>query len=508
MAGHAPMTRSSVPPSFDQYPRLVQRLLGVPVSLVTLVDEERQSFLGMAGLGEPFCTTRETPLNMSICKHVVHDAAPVVISDTSEDPRLATNPLISSLPIGAYAGWPLQDGGGDVVGALCAIDVAARDWTRDDLSVLEDLATGCSAELRVLTAQKNDSEHLALTIVNSVDVALAFYNLDNRLLLANDGALRLARLAGFRLDEPPYGGPHVRRADNVEVVPLVEQVVVRALAGERGRRQLEWMGRPGDEVAVEASTQTVERADGSRWGTLIVFHDVTRPALELRTKDDFIATTSHELRTPLTSILGYVELLAEANTPVDDFTVSALEVVKRNAEHLRERIGQLLQTAQGAGERGTVVRVDLSVLAARVVATLGEPARRLGVDVQVAAGSHAWADVDADRMEQVVENLVANAVKYSEGGSLVLVTVRQQDGSVLLTVADEGVGMSAQEIEQAFDAYWRAPAAWHGTAGGNGIGLSLVERIVSAHAGEIDVMSEPGRGTTIEVRLPGAPRVS
>ena len=77
MAGHAPMTRSSVPPSFDQYPRLVQRLLGVPVSLVTLVDEERQSFLGMAGLGEPFCTTRETPLNMSICKHVVHDAAPL-----------------------------------------------------------------------------------------------------------------------------------------------------------------------------------------------------------------------------------------------------------------------------------------------------------------------------------------------------------------------------------------------------------------------------------------------
>lgn len=506
MGGYASLTHPVAARSFDHYPRLVRRLLDVPVSLVTLVDGERQFFPGMVGLDEPLRTARETPLTLSICKYVVYDKAPVVIDDAARDPRLTTNPIISSLPVGAYAGWPLRDLAGVVVGALCAIDVGARHWTPEHLSVLEDLAVGCSAELQVLAVQKNDSDHLARTIVNSLDVAIAFYDLDARLLLANDGATRLAHLGGFRLDEPPFGGPYVRRGASGEAVLPADQVVARALAGDRGRRQVEWMGRPGAEVAVEASALTVNRSDGSPWGILIVFHDVTGPASRLRTKNDFIATTSHELRTPLTSILGYVELLADAIAPTNDFTTSALEVVKRNADHLKDRVERLLQAAEGTEDPGNRARIDLGRLAARVVATLRETARQAGVDLQVATELPAWTNVDEDRMEQVIENLVVNAVKYSAGASLVQVAVRQEAGSVLLTVTDGGLGMTPDEIEQAFDTYWRAPGAWQSRTGGSGIGLSLVKQIVSAHDGAIDVQSKPGHGTTIEVRLPSAPK--
>ncbi|WP_309648538.1 SpoIIE family protein phosphatase [Nocardioides sp.] len=134
-------------PTFDHYARLVRRLLHVPIGLVSLVEPDRQVFRGAAGLPGPLDEVRETPLSHSFCQYVVKDASPLVISDARLDARLAGNLAIEELDVIAYAGWPLTDVRGEVIGSLCAIDSTPRTWTPEDLATLEDLAAACSAEL-------------------------------------------------------------------------------------------------------------------------------------------------------------------------------------------------------------------------------------------------------------------------------------------------------------------------------------------------------------------------
>ena len=133
--------------ALDRYARLVRRVVGVPVGLVTLVGPDRQRFVGEDGLAEPWASARETPLSHSFCRWVVADRRPLVLADARLDERLRGNFAIPELGVVAYAGWPLTDHTGRLVGSLCAIDHEPRSWTDDELAALGDLAAACSSEL-------------------------------------------------------------------------------------------------------------------------------------------------------------------------------------------------------------------------------------------------------------------------------------------------------------------------------------------------------------------------
>jgi len=136
-------------PAFERFVRLVRRQLGVTVALVSLVDAHGQVFPGALGLPEPWQTTRRTPLTHSFCQHVVLSQQPLVITDARDDDRVRDNLAIRDLSVVAYAGMPLVDADGLVVGSLCAIDSRPREWSADDLAVLADLAEACSSELHL-----------------------------------------------------------------------------------------------------------------------------------------------------------------------------------------------------------------------------------------------------------------------------------------------------------------------------------------------------------------------
>ncbi len=139
-------------PAFDRFARMVTRQLGVPVGLVSLVDDERQIFPGQVGLPVPWCDVRETPLSHSFCQHVVASGEPLVIEDARREPLLADNLAITDLDVIAYAGMPLTDGSGNVLGSLCAISDQPRVWSAADLGFLADLAATCSSELHLRIA--------------------------------------------------------------------------------------------------------------------------------------------------------------------------------------------------------------------------------------------------------------------------------------------------------------------------------------------------------------------
>lgn len=145
---------------FDRLTRLVSRVLGVPVSLVSLVDSDRQFFKSQVGLAEPWASERQTPLSHSFCQHVVTRQAPLVVGDARADPLVCDNLAIPDLGVAAYLGVPLRTPEGHVLGSLCAIDTVPREWSESDLLTLQDVAHAAMGEvaLRAEIARRAASE--------------------------------------------------------------------------------------------------------------------------------------------------------------------------------------------------------------------------------------------------------------------------------------------------------------------------------------------------------------
>ena len=161
--------------SFDRYARMVRRALDVPVALVSLVDEDLQVFIGAEGLAPAYDEVRETPLTHSFCQWVVHDQAPVVTDDARLDARLRDNLAIPDLGVVAYAGHPIRDHTGRIIGSLCAIDPEPRAWDEASLAALEDLAAACSTEIaqRGLRAEATRAGREALSRRSAALLALS-----------------------------------------------------------------------------------------------------------------------------------------------------------------------------------------------------------------------------------------------------------------------------------------------------------------------------------------------
>ena len=134
--------------SFDRLTELAAQLLEAPVSLVTLVDADRQFFLSSSGLPEPVRSVRQTPIELSICQHAVAAGRPLIVGDTRADPVLTDNPAVRELGVAAYAGIPLL-AEGHAVGTLCVLDFVTRDWTGDQLAILAHLADITMDEMRL-----------------------------------------------------------------------------------------------------------------------------------------------------------------------------------------------------------------------------------------------------------------------------------------------------------------------------------------------------------------------
>jgi|SRR6478735_38804 len=224
----------------------------------------------------------------------------------------------------------------------------------------------------------------------------------------------------------------------------------------------------------------------------------------LRVKGEFVALVSHELRTPLTSIVGYAQLL-EDDPGITPRGREQLVIMQRNAQRLQRLIADLLETAQrdrGVPMSLSVTSTDLAEIVRQAVEASRPAADSLGVELGLVAPEALSASVDPQRISQVVDNLLTNAVKYSERGGRVDVRLEDDLDHVELTVTDTGIGISAVDREQLFTPFFRTDDAARRAAAGAGLGLSITRDIVTGHGGTIEVESEPGCGSVFRVRLP------
>jgi two-component system phosphate regulon sensor histidine kinase PhoR len=263
---------------------------------------------------------------------------------------------------------------------------------------------------------------------------------------------------------------------------------------------------PGmEERWVEVNAAAVLDRDGIQRGAILVFHDLTRIKQLERTRQEFVANVSHELRTPLSLIKGFVETLLEGAKNDPEKATRFLQTIEKHTDRLTFLIEDLLTISRL--ESGQIIMnlhpVDLHEETQRVAEDLKSRAdgKQVTFDNQVPEGLRAHAD--ADRLQQVLFNLIENAIKYGRpSGRVVIGGSAIGDGKVELWVRDDGPGIPAEARERVFERFYRVDRARSRETGGTGLGLSIVKHIVQAHGGEVWLKSELGEGTTFHFTLP------
>ena len=259
-----------------------------------------------------------------------------------------------------------------------------------------------------------------------------------------------------------------------------------------------------------------ERSAPEAEGALGVFIDVTRLERLEQVRQEFLSNVSHELRTPLTAMLAFIETL-EAGA-IDDKEASQrfLSIIRRNAVRMHELIDDTLELS--AIESGNVkLRAELIELAPNVndvIASLAAKASAQGVVVSNAVARDAMVYADARRLEQMLTNLVENAIKFNRENGTVTISYEEDEVAGLkdrstvarrrsrIMVQDSGEGIPAQHLERLFERFYRADRARSRELGGTGLGLAIVKHLARAHGGEVTVTSEVGKGSTFTIELP------
>lgn len=330
-------------------------------------------------------------------------------------------------------------------------------------------------------------------------------------------------LSDFSL--PSYGGIAALEAAR-EHAPDAPFIFVSGAIGEelaidtmrRGatdyvlKSRLERLGPAVHRALAEAETRRLrEHAERER-DRLLVAERQAREAAEAanRMKDDFLALVSHELRTPLNAILGWATLLSAARSdghPLDDDKVDrALSTIVRNAQVQSRIIEDILDISRIVSGKLNLkigaARVDTFVMAAVEAVRPAAAAKRLELDVHVASDAGEIV-ADADRLQQVVWNLVTNAVKFTGPGGVVRLSARRVGDALTIEVADTGNGIEPALLPYVFERFRQGDASKTRRHGGLGLGLAIVRHLVEMHGGTVAAASDgPGRGASFTVSLP------
>ncbi|MBT2660520.1 two-component system histidine kinase PnpS [Bacillus sp. ISL-45] len=239
-------------------------------------------------------------------------------------------------------------------------------------------------------------------------------------------------------------------------------------------------------------------------GILLVFHDITELKKLEQIRKDFVANVSHELKTPITSIKGFSETLLDGAMN-DKATLEAfLAIILKESDRLQVLIQELLDLSkiEQQGFRLTLGKVDLVKESNEVIEILKGKAAQKDILLKLGQTSdNAVIEGDADRLKQVLINLVSNAITYTPNGGTVVISLSVQEDSVSIVVKDSGIGIEKSEITRIFERFYRVDRARSRNSGGTGLGLAIVKHIVEAHKGHIEVDSQIGKGTTFTIKL-------
>jgi signal transduction histidine kinase len=267
--------------------------------------------------------------------------------------------------------------------------------------------------------------------------------------------------------------------------------------------------KDGKLVDVTVTVSPIKDGDGTVIGCSSITRDITeRKRIQEeadRLKDEVFATVSHELRTPLTSIIGYTDLLLAGDAgKLTEQQRRFLEITERNAKRQLRLVGDMLFVSKAeAGEfKIELGRADIDAIASGCVEAARPAAEQRGIELSYSGAPTPECDADSDRIAQLADNLISNAIKFTPEGGQVRVDLSVSGREIVLEVANTGSYILPQDRERLFDRFYRSSSACEEAVQGVGLGLTIAEAIVRAHGGSIEVESQVQTGTVFRARLP------
>ena len=239
-------------------------------------------------------------------------------------------------------------------------------------------------------------------------------------------------------------------------------------------------------------------------GAIGIFYDISQIERLENVRQEFLSNISHELRTPLTSILAFVETLEDGAIEDEDNNLRFLGVIRRNAERMHHLINDILELSSIESGKITIEpkRSNLPHLTDEVFTNLSSKAAEKQITLVNEVPKETFVFADAVRLEQMLTNLIDNAVKFNREGGQVRVAHAEENGSDVISVADTGEGISSDHLQRIFERFYRTDRARSREIGGTGLGLAIVKHLARLHGGEISVASTPGKGSVFSIELP------
>ncbi len=404
-----------------------------------------------------------------------------------------------------------------------AIRIASGDYgrpvpvtSRDELGELARAVNYMAEEIEHYVGEIQEQKRRLEAVLEASPEALVATDTDERVTMANPAAVGILGIhpgeSGRTLEELGVRAEIIACARNAAVEGFATKEVESgdkiywAYAARMGRSETP---EEKDE-ARNGSTGNGSTGNGSDdSGVILAVRDITEHRSLERSKTAFLSDVSHELRTPLTTIQSAVSLLERAEERLDPLEHRALELAEGELVRIRGMVEELLTLAQMDSWQYSLKleATDLSRIIESAIDSVEVKAGRFGIEVHLYDAA-VQCTCDAQKLYQVFLNLLDNAVKYSESGARVDITVGEDKAEHIVRIKDTGLGIPEEDLPHLFERFYRVDKNRSRSTGGSGLGLSISKQIVELHGGRISVASEPGVGSTFTVRLPKIPQPS
>ncbi len=467
-------------------------LLAADACAVLTLEEDELVVSAASGEGTSDAVGARVSTHASISGDVFQSRAPVAVDDAGAGQQPAGRDQLLGGGYAAYLGVPLSGPEGATVGVLAVYARRPRTWRAEEVEALLALAGNTSAALA------NAELYSRVSLENERSVAILANIADGIVAVDHDGHVVLWNAAAEQIT----GVPQEEAIGHTTAQVLrrnLESGDDEAPAGQR----LVSIPRGGEELWLSLSEAVMRDPLGAVAGRIFAFRDISADRMVEQVKSDFVAAVSHELRTPLTSIYGFAETLLRQDIPfAEEERRTFLAYIASESKRLTEIVDQLLNVARlDAGdlqvERG---RIDVGSVVSEVVGTVdADNGHRFEIDLP---DEPLAAEADPEKVRQVFNILVENALRYSPQGGTVTVGARRNADRVEVRVVDEGMGIPAAEREWIFRKFYRAESAARDGAAGTGLGLFIAKELVNAMGGRIWVDSTEGEGSSFAFELP------
>ena len=392
---------------------------------------------------------------------------------------------------------------------LRQLNQKVKDLIAGDYSQVLDMQG--SSEITNITNNLNDlSEVIRLTQENLEQESKRLHSI---LSYMTDGVLATNRRGQIiMINDMAKRQLGVERDDALnqnilELLKIEDEYELRDLITQSPELMIYSQNVNGEYISLRVRFALIRRESGFISGLVAVLHDTTEQEKEERERRLFVSNVSHELRTPLTSVKSYLEALDEGalTEPVaPDFIKVSLDETNR----MMRMVTDLLHLSRIDNETSHL-DVELINFTAFITFILNRFDKMRSQDdekkyelVRDYPINSVWIEIDTDKMTQVIDNILNNAIKYSPDGGKITVTMKTTDDQMILSISDQGLGITKQDLPKIFDRFYRVDRARSRAQGGTGLGLAIAKEIIKQHKGFIWAKSEYGKGSTFTIVLP------